>query len=140
MALYLYKGFAQVRYYPKTASTALTINGVVSLSSGQLIKATTSTTVNPGVVLREVTSSDSDYASTTKLPVLVPNDRTEFLVDVGAGTATAALVGTNCDFYTGGASVDVGTDTHHQFRITGFVSATRVIGKINSNVDYSLAS
>lgn len=140
MAFYPYRGETKVRYFPKTASTALSANGAVALSSGQLIKATTTSTINPGVILREVTSASSDYASTTMCAVIVPMPDTEFLIDVITGTATAALVGTDVDFASGGLGVDVGTSTHNQVTITGFVSASKVIGKINSNVDYAQAS
>lgn len=140
MAFYLYKGDAQVRYFPKTASTALSVNGAVSLASGQLIKATTSTTVNPGICLREVTSADADYAVATMTPVLMNPSDCEFLIDVITGTATAALVGTTVDIASGGLGVDVGTDTHHQVTVTGFVSATKIIGRLNDNVSYKLAS
>lgn len=140
MAFYPYRGDATVRYYPKTASTVLSANGVVSLASGQLIKATTTTTVNPGVCLREVTASDTDYTAITMLPVYMSTPDLEFIADVGAGVFTAALVGTTCDLLAGGLTIDVGTDVHHQVTITGFISSTKALVKINDNIDYKQAS
>lgn len=140
MAFQLYRGRPQIKFYPKTASTVLVNGGVGALSSGQLIKATTLTLLHPGVILRDVVSTDSDYASTTFLPVMVPNDDTEFTADVGSGVFTAALVGTTCDLAAGGDTIAASTNVHQQVTITGFISSTKAIVKINSNIAYKNAS
>lgn len=140
MAFYLFRGQPEIVYRPKTASTALANGDVVASSSGQLIKATTSTTNNIGVVLRDVVSTDSDYASTTMLPVMTPNDDCVFIADVtGGNTPTAALVDTQCDLGAAG-TVATGTNTHHQLTIVGYISATKVLVKINSILLNALAS
>lgn len=139
MAFSLYRGKAQVKFYPKTASTALANGDLVQLSSGKLIKATTTSLLHCGVVLRDVVATDADYASTTSLPVLVPNDDTEFLVDVGTGTLTTAMVGETHDL-TDADSIDVTAAAKDVVTITGFVSASKAIVKINSNIAYKNAA
>lgn len=134
------KGKIQCDSYPKTASTAFSVGQAVVLTSGQLATATTTSTLQAGVMMKKIASTDSDYASATPVSVWSLQPDTEFLADVITGTATAALVGTTCDIASGGLGPDVGTDTHHQLLITGFVSATQVIVKFNSANTFKNAS
>src|SRR3989304_6008886 len=67
------------------------------LDTGQVTIATSGSASIAGVSLRAVASGDSDYATTYRIPVLVPDDTLVFRVDVGTGSATAALVGTYVD-------------------------------------------
>ncbi len=140
MAFVLVSGKPKVEYFPKTASTTLLANGVVALSSGQLIEATTSTTSHAGVVLRGSVSGDADFASTTSLPVMIPTPECVFAADVGSGTLTAALVGTTCDLASGGATIAASTNSHHQVTIVGVISSTLALVKINSAYEYVNAS
>ncbi len=128
-------GKPKVEYYPKTASTLMRNGCPVALSSGKLILATAATQAHVGIILRDVLTTDADYASTTLCPVDVPTPDDIFQADVKGGvTAAATSVGATCDFFVGVGSgtptmqtgevwVDTGTDTHHQVVIVGFISA-----------------
>lgn len=140
MAFLPITGKIQCESYPKTASTAFSVGQAVVLTSGQLATATTTSTKQVGVCMRKVASSDSDYASTTPVSVWSLQPDTEFLVDGITGTATAALVGTQCDIASGGLTADVGTDVHHQLTITKFIDASTVVVKFNSAYEFANAS
>lgn len=126
MAFFPVSGRIKVEYWAKTASTALTVNSVVAASSGYLIAATSSTTANIGVTLKPVAATDSDYASTTKIPVIIPQEDTVFLAD--ATSATAAQVGTVVDLTN---STTVGTATTYKAcYVVGYVDSTHLLVKL----------
>lgn len=135
-------GKANVEWFPKTASTAFKNGNVVILTSGQLVPATATSLQLVGTILKDIVSTDSDYASTTLVPVDVPTSADTFLADVKVGvTAAATGVGAQCDLFIGTGSggmptgemyVDTGTNSHHQVTIVGFVSATQVLVKLNA--------
>lgn len=138
-------GKPNIEWYLKTASTAFKNGSVVAFSSGQLIQATASTLLHAGVILRDVLSTDSDYASAVKVPVDVPSSNDIFEADVKSGvTATVAAVGTQCDLYIDSSTketfVDTGTTSHKQVTVVGFISATKVLVKINSLLATGVAS
>jgi len=130
-------GSPKVEWFTKTASTTMKNGNVVQLSSGQLIAATATSLKHVGVLLRDTVSTDSDYASAVKVPVDCPTTADVFEADVKSGvTAAATSVGATCDFYVDSSTkemyVDTGTDSHHQVVIVGFISASKVLVKINS--------
>lgn len=134
MAFKHVKGPALVEYWPKTASTALTINSLVTQSSGALISAVTTSTEILGVLLTTISSTDSDYASTTKIPVLIPQATDEFEVDLTNTTTFAAtFVGKQCDIGdAGGLYIDATVASHKQVTILRQGSTTsKAIVKIN---------
>jgi len=111
-------------YFPKTASTALSIDSLVTLSSGQLVAATSSSTKVLGVLRRASVSTDSDYTSTTMLPVEVPLDNT-VVWEALTASAVAGDVGANVDL-TDALTVNRGGTSHKVVLISGFISATLV--------------
>lgn len=128
MAFILRSGKAQVDYFPKTASTALTMNSAVILTSGQIATAASTSTGVIGVLLRSVTASSDDYTSATPSPVLVPSTDAIFEAPVEAGTFTAAAVGSQVDLYsTTGTGIDVGSNSHKQVTIVGYINATTAL-------------
>lgn len=140
-------GKPNVEWFTKTASTVLSNGGAVALSSGRLILATASTTQHVGVILRACISTDSDYASAITVPVDVPGTNDIFEADVKSGvTAAATGVGSQCDFFiassgdTTDVTVDTGTNSHHQVTIVGFISASKVLVKINSLMNMVVAA
>lgn len=136
------KGPALVEYWPKTASTALSINSLVTPSSGLLITAVTASTNILGVLLTTIASTDSDYASTTRIGVLVPTPTDEFEVDLtGTTTFTATFVGTQVDIDGTGKFVDATATSHKQCTIMRQGSSTsKVIVKINGAYLYKNAA
>lgn len=128
----LYKGSAHVEWFPKIASTAIAVGDLMYADgSGAVQPADSTSGMHIGVSMKKIAATDADYASTTLIPVLVPGDDTEWLVDVGTGTATAALVGTRFDLKDANEA-DVSATSKNVLWCTKFVSATKVVVKIPS--------
>lgn len=134
MAFTHFSGKVRVEWYPKKASTAFAVGDLVYADgSGAIQPADSTSGMHIGVIQKAVASTDSDYASTTLVPVLVPTDDTEWLVDVGTGTATAALVGTRFDLKDANEA-DVSATSKNVLVCTRFISATKVVVKIPSMI------
>lgn len=134
MAFTHFTGRVRVEWYPKKASTAFAVGDLVYADgSGAIQPADSTSGMHIGVIQKAVASTDSDYASTTLVPVLVPTDDTEWLVDVGTGTATAALIGTRCDLKDAN-EIDVSATSKNVVTVTRFISATKVVVKINAMI------
>ena len=127
---------AHIEFYPKTASTAFTFNDMVMLSTaGRLSLFTDAADVKPvGLIQKTIASTDSDYASTTRVPVLVAGSNAEYLADVGVGTGAVGDVGEFVDADGAGnphRNIDLNSSTYDVFEVTGFISTTQMIVKIN---------
>lgn len=119
---------------PKTASTAFTVNSLMTTSSGQLATAANSELGLLGIIPRAVTSSSDDYADTTPIQLISLHDQAEYEIDVH-GTATTAMVGEAYDLYSStGIELDVGNQSYNQFIITKFISSSKVWVKPNMAV------
>lgn len=120
------------------ASTAFALNDVVTRNSdGKLAKATATTPRSEllGLIQVEITSSDSDYAKDKAVAVLEFNDPdAEFDADVGTGTATAAMVGRVFDLKDEN-ELDVSKELQKCFKVTRYLSATKVRGHILTSGD-----
>ena len=123
----------EIEFYPKTASETFTFEDLVYISTaGRLTKNTTSGTSAPilGQIYKTIATTDSDYADTTRVPVLVCGPDAEFLCDVSTGTAAQTDVGEYIDIDDEN-SVDVNATSNNEFYVTGFLSGTnQVIAKI----------
>lgn len=132
MAIRLYAGKAHTEWYPKTASETFTINDLVYLSGGYVTKFADAVDQPPlGLIQKAVAATDTDYASATKVPVLIGDLNTEYLCDVSTGTAAVTHVGTWIDVDDEN-SVDVNASTYDIFFVTKFISTTQVVGKLQS--------
>lgn len=109
-----YKGKTKLAWFPTTASTALAKDSIVTLTSGQLVAATSSTAAVDclGVIRHAITATDSDYATSHPVEVEIPVDKnvvwkctTASLVvgDVGAEVDLSDAVTVN----RGGTSIKV---------------------------------
>jgi len=136
MTCKLYKddGSCRLEFYAKAASEAFTFNDIVTISTtGYLTRATDAANmVVAGLVQKTVASTDSDYASATRIPVLVCGGEAVF--EMTASTTEAAItdIGELVDLDAAGTAhqaVDVGTSQYDVFRVTGFISTTKVLGK-----------
>lgn len=129
------KGQFHIEWFPKTASTTFAQNDMVSILStvagaGTLIKSTSASTKILGLCLKTVAATDSDYASTTEIPVLVANDQDcEFLMDVSTGipatTDIGELVGIDDE-----NSVDITDYATGVIEVVRVISSTQIVGKI----------
>jgi hypothetical protein len=131
MAIQHYRGKFSIEWYKKKASTAFAVNDLVYLDAdGYLDKAADGALFVPlGLIQKAVASTDSDYASNTLVPVLVPEVDTEFLCDVSTGTAAQTDVGEWIDIDDEN-SVDVSASTYDVFLVTGVISGKQVIAKM----------
>ena len=119
---------------PKTASTAFTVNSVMTTTSGQLTTAANSELGLQGIIPRTVTSASDDYADATPVQLIRLLPGNEYEIDV-QGTATTAMVGEAYDLYsTTGTHLNVSGTTYKQFVITRFISASKVWVNLNDAV------
>ena len=88
-----------LEYYEKTASTAFTFNDMVGLSTAGRLSLYADGSSFPllGLVQKPVASTDSDYAETTRIPVLVGGPNVLYRCDVSTGTAAQTDVGEYID-------------------------------------------
>lgn len=124
-------GKPNIEWYPKAASTAFTNGALVYANgSGAIIPADSTSGNHMGVIMKDVATTDSDYASTTMVPVDVPQDGDEFEVDTAADV-TAALVGTNIDLSTS-LVADGAASSKAVLFVTRFLGTRKLAVKINA--------
>lgn len=126
MAFILKKGKVKTMYLPVTTSTVLTVNTLVTFSSGLLIASTSGTAAadNVGVVRKTIVAGDSDYATARSIPVDVPVERyTVWEADYTA-SLVAADIGIEIDL-TDGGTVNRGATSTKSVRTVGVISTTK---------------
>jgi len=120
--------------WKKKASTVFNSGGIVFPDgAGNVQPATVAADQLIGVNFRNITAADPDYAQNTPLFVIIPDQHAEFIADVGNGVATPAMVGLQFDLFNAD-SIDVTASMHKVVTITQFISATKVIVKLNSSL------
>ena len=134
MAVKHFRGPAHIEWFPKTASTTFALNDMVTILStvagpGTLAKVTSSSPEILGLIQRAVLSTDSDYASTSLVPVLIPDLDSEFTFDVTTGTPATTDIGEYIDA-DDEANVDMNSYTYGVVKVKGIISSTKIIGKI----------
>lgn len=135
MATLPYRGKFHVEWYPKTASHAFTEGDMVTILNtaagvGYLTSATSTSAQVIGTIQKTVASTDSDYASTTKVPVLVGNTDAEWLFNAASGGAQTE-VGQFVDL-TNDLLLDLGAAyTYGVVQVTDIISSTQVLGKMS---------
>lgn len=138
MAVRLFRanGPVHIEFYPKTASTALAFNEPVALSTSGRLVAYTPGIATPflGLIKKTIASTDSDYASTTRVPVEVGNSNSEYLIDATTTSAAQTDVGEFVDYVSATRSVNVGVSTEDDFFVTDVVSTALVVGKFARRV------
>jgi len=128
-----FSGKFHLEWYKKVASTVFAENDLCYIDTdGYLTPAVDGTLFKPaGLIQKVIAATDSDYADNTLVPVQVPNEvDCEFLCDVGTGTAVQTDIGEHIDI-DDAANVDVDTSTYDVFHVTGIVSTSKVIAKLN---------
>ena len=124
-------GPAHVEWYPKTASTAFSFEEPVALdTTGTLIPYTPGIAAPfLGLIKKTVASTDSDYGSTTRVPVEVGNYDTEYLFTASTTAAAATDVGEEVDYVEATVSVNVGSSSTDDVFVTQVISSTLIVGK-----------
>lgn len=128
-------GSVHLRWLKKAASEAFAFNDMVGINTSGYVTKYTDGASFPllGLIQKAVAATDSDYASTTKVPVLVGGPDCEYLCDVGTGSAAQTDVGEYIDVdgaTTAHQYVDVGSSTNNDFYVTDVVSSSLVIAKM----------
>lgn len=113
----------RVEYFPKTASNAQVEGEWLYLTSNKVSKtASAANAAAPvGLALRTVASTDSDYAGTTKVPVLIDEDG---IWEIPVGVATSFGIGVVCDAHSDGQTLACNGSTHDTFVIVGGSTTT----------------
>ena len=131
MAFYRVSGIPNVQPLPGAASTALTANAIVTIASGALALAASTSNVAVGLCLETRASTDADYATARPVLVDMVDNRSILYCDNVTGTLTTAMVG---QFFklssTAGVVADAGTATDTPaaaliLMCVGFISATQ---------------
>jgi ribosomal protein L15 len=112
-----------IKSFPKTASTALSKNSLVEITSGKLAACDDNETTVLGILLEEVAATDDDYASTTKKQVEIIQSGDEVEMDTTAELTVGAAYGIS-NAYT----VDQSDTTNKVFLCTAVISSTRARG------------
>ena len=132
MAFKLVRGGYHIEWHQKKASQAFEVGDLVYADGNGEIQPADSTSGNHfGVIQKKIASTDDDYASTTRVPVLVPHDDAEFEVPVGTGTLTQNDEGNYYDLKDAN-EIDQSATSKKVVLVTRFISATKARVKINA--------
>lgn len=130
MSFYPVKGEWDVKYFRKKASDAQAVGDLLAFSgngvTGDPVEvADASDTKILGICMKAVATTDSDYASNTRIPVHVPKNRqSEMYGDVGTGTLTVADEGLEMDLKDKD-EVDQSASSTDVVVCTKFISASK---------------
>lgn len=129
------RGAVVILPFKKAASTVFAFNDIVTKdSSGFLVRATATTprSMIVGQIRRDVVTTDTDYAlnSTVDVQTNLNDPNAEFLADVGTGTLTQAMVGSQFDLKDEN-EIDVTKNTNGHVTIKRFLSTTKASVSFN---------
>jgi hypothetical protein len=135
------KGPALLEYFPKKTSTTLTLGGLAQPDgSGRATVATAGATRILGVLQVGAASTDSDFATATRIPVILPQESDEFEVDLTGATFVDTYIGNNCDIDATGLYADLSATSHNQLTVLRQGSSTsKAIVKINGAYSFENA-
>ncbi len=124
-----------LEWYQKAASEAFAFNDIVGINTSVYLTKYLDGSSFPqlGLIQQAVAATDDDYASNTKVPVLVAGAEAEYLCDVSTGSAAQTDVGEYIDVDDSN-SVDVASSSNNDFYVTQFVSSTLVVAKMTRKV------
>jgi hypothetical protein len=125
-------GAVKCRAFPKTASTAITANYVLMLTSGKLVDWASNALVLAGISTRAVVAADDDYALANEIPVVSLRPDATYLMTTSSAVA-ATHVGNAYDLSDGG-TLNLSGTTYKQFVVEKVISSTLVEVKPNMAV------
>lgn len=121
------RGPVQVKWLKKKASTAMSANTFASFSAAGLVTPATATSTEIiGLLLRTITSADDDYASTTDVPVLVPDEDTVFEASGEAHSCTEAMNGEFVDI-SDANTINGGASSLEVVKVQKYIDANTVL-------------
>lgn len=124
-------GPVHIEWHPKDASVAFSFDEPVVLGADGVLIPYTPGINKPflGLIKKTIASTDSDYASETRVPVEVGNENTEYLITASTTAAAATDVGEFVDYVEATVSVNVGVSTEDDFYVTQVISTVLVVGR-----------
>lgn len=129
MAFKLYTGRVKQIWYPKKASIAIAVGDLMYAASGTILLADSTSGNHVGVSNKVWASSD---ATTDPTPVIVPlSPNVEWKVDIGTGTATAAMIQTYRDLKDEDEA-DVSAQSKNVLLMTKFINTSYCIFIVNA--------
>lgn len=129
------KGKTKMLWFPKTASVTFTEGDMVMMTSGYVATATAQSIEHLGIIRTSVASTDSDFASTTKVPVEVPLEPSCEFESTVTGTLLTTDIGSYFDLSTAGL-VNQDGSTYDAVLCKGFISTSKGRFSLNSNAEY----
>ena len=135
MSFVKYKGKTKFEWLGVTTSTALTKNTIMEMTSGLVAEADDNDTALAGVLVKTIASTDADYATARRVPLLVPVERHVVWTATGTGTFAATDIGGEYGISDSG-TVDKADTTNKVFLMTEFLSATSIRGYLKINGSY----
>lgn len=121
-------------WFPKKASTVFTANEFVNLESGYLNPGDSSSATLVGINQdRTVAATDSDYASTTLLPIMVPRGPECQVRATASGALAATSVGVEYDL-TDSVTVNEGSTSNPCVTCTKYISTTEGLFSITNQL------
>lgn len=131
VAIWKANGPVHLEWHPKDASVEFTFNEPVVLGGDGVLIPYTPGINKPflGLIKKTIASTDSDYASETRVPVEVGNENTEYVITASTTGAAATDVGEYVDYVEATISVNVGATTEDDFYVTKVFSTTLVAGR-----------
>ena len=126
MSFYPVESGWEIKYFRKKASTAFAVNSLVGESSAldTIEPAIAADAALVGIVIKEVTSADADYAENTEIAVPIPSVKGALMEGpVGTGTIAVTDVGNTYDLKDH-ISVDQTGTTYNAVRLYKRLSAT----------------
>lgn len=131
-------GRGKDKWFPMTASTAVTKQGLATTTTGQLVAVTAGTTAANilGIFSKTAATTDTDYATAGRLfPVWVPTERHALLeFDVTSGLVVGDI-GTEVDL-TDYNTVNRGASSIKAVKITDVISTIKGKGWVKFNGAY----
>lgn len=132
MSIRKVKGKTKVEWLPVTTSTALAKGIITEFTSGLIAEADDNDVDLAGVTIKAIVSTDSDYATARRVPILVPIEKgVVWEIDTG-GSFVATDVGAEFGISDSG-TLDHSDTTNKVFKVTKFISATKVQGYLKVN-------
>ena len=121
------RGKFTVEWFAKPASIAMSANTFAAYNAaGAMTFATATSTEIKGLIMRTITSADDDYASTTDIPVLVPDEDTVFEFSGEAHSVTAAMNGEFVDI-TDADTINGGANSLEVIKVLKYIDATTML-------------
>ena len=139
MAIKFVKGKTRLREFTRTASVTFTKNSLCILTSGLVATALNNTTTTVlGIVVEDVASTDSDFA-TAAVPIKVelPADANCVVeADVANGSLLTTSIGVKFGLTSAGA-VDFADTTDVVLTCVGFISASKGLFQLDESALFS---